>query len=66
MLFRSGYCGTFARFQDFADEYVDGCILPDVENETARIYFDYESFARDLKMDMHTIDTPVGVMVFLA
>jgi len=61
-----GYCGTFARFQDFADEYVDDCILPDVENETARTYFDYDSFARDLKIEMHTIDTPVGVMVFLA
>jgi antirestriction protein len=61
-----GYCGTFARFQDFADEHVDGCIMPDVDNEMAQRYFDYESFARDLKMDMHTIDTPVGVMVFLA
>jgi antirestriction protein len=61
-----GYCGTFARFQDFADEYVDDCILPDVENETARTYFDYDSFARDLKIEMHTIDTPAGVMVFHA
>jgi antirestriction protein len=61
-----GYCGTFVRFQDFADEYVDDCILPDVDNEMARRYFDYDSFARDLKMDMHTIDTPVGVMVFIA
>jgi antirestriction protein len=61
-----GYCGTFARFQDFADEYVDDCILPDVENETAQRYFDYDSFARDLEIDMHTIDTPVGVMVFHA
>ena len=61
-----GYCGTFARFQDFADEYVDDCILPDVDNETARIYFDYDSFARDLEIEMYTIDTPEGVMVFLA
>jgi len=61
-----GYCGTFARFQDFADEYVDDCILPDVDNEMAQRYFDYESFARDLEIEMHTIDTPVGVMVFLA
>jgi len=61
-----GYCGTFDGFRDFADEYVDDCILPDVKNETARNYFDYDSFARDLEMDMHTIDTPVGVMVFHA
>ena len=65
-LLEDGYCGTFARFQDFADEYVDDCILPDVENETARRYFDYNSFARDLKIEMHTIDTPAGVMVFHA
>jgi len=61
-----GYCGTFARFQDFADEYAEGYILPDVENEMARKYFDYESFAHDLQTDMHTIDTPGGVMVFVA
>jgi len=61
-----GYCGTFARFRDFADGYAEDCIFPDVDNEMAQRYFDYESFARDLEMDMHTIDTPVGVMVFLA
>ena len=61
-----GYCGTFERFQDYADEFVDDCILPDVENEMARKYFDYESFARDLQTEMYTIDTPGGVMVFLA
>jgi len=61
-----GYCGTFARFQDFADGYAEDCIFPDVDNEMAQRYFDYESFARDLEMDMHTIDTPVGVMVFHA
>ena len=61
-----GYCGTFARFRDFADGYAEDCIFPDVDNEMAQRYFDYESFARDLEMDMHTIDTPVGVMVFHA
>ena len=61
-----GYCGTFARFRDFADEYAEECIFPDVDNELAQRYFDYDSFARDLKLDMHTIYTPVGVMVFHA
>ena len=61
-----GYCGTFARFRDFADGYAEDNIFPDVDNELAQRYFDYESFARDLHMDMHTIDTPLGVMVFLA
>jgi len=59
-----GYCGTFARFRDFADGYAEDCIFPDVDNEMAQRYFDYESFARDLEIEMHTIDTPVGVMVF--
>ena len=61
-----GYCGTFARFRDFADGYAENNIFPDVDNELAQRYFDYDSFARDLKTDMHTIDTPVGVMVFHA
>jgi len=61
-----GYCGTFDDFRDFADGYAEDNIFPDVDNELAQRYFDYESFARDLKMDMHTIDTPVGVMVFHA
>jgi len=61
-----GYCGTFAEFRDFADGYAEDCIFPDVDNELAQRYFDYDSFARDLKTDMHTIDTPVGVMVFHA
>ena len=60
------YCGTFDEFRDFADGYAEDCIFPDVDNELAQRYFDYDSFARDLKTDMHTIDTPVGVMVFHA
>lgn len=65
-MLQDNYCGTYKCFQDYADEYVDECILPDVSNETARNYFDYESFALDLAMDMIVIDVPEGVMAFHA
>lgn len=29
-------------------------------------YFDYKSWARDLQMDMHTVDVSKGVAVFYA
>lgn len=55
--------GIYDTFRDFADEYVDDCILPDIENEIARNYFDYESFARDLAHDYESLELPCGVVV---
>jgi antirestriction protein len=59
------YCGVFDTFRDYADAVADEMIAG-IESETLRRYFDYEAFARDLAMDMHTVDVPAGVAVFHA
>ncbi|MEJ5084957.1 antirestriction protein ArdA [Brucella pseudogrignonensis] len=51
-------------FRNYADEYADEVVLAECSNETARQYFDYESFARDLKHDYNVIDVPSGVAIF--
>lgn len=65
---RDQFCGIYDSFRDYADEAADEMLAAhDVkdDNPLAR-YFDYESFVRDLSMDMHTIDVPSGVAVFYA
>jgi antirestriction protein len=60
--------GIYESFRDYAYEQADemlACHDVKGDNPLTR-YFDYESFARDLKCDMHTIDTPSGVAVFRA
>ncbi|WP_339773327.1 antirestriction protein ArdA [uncultured Pseudosulfitobacter sp.] len=62
------YCGTYESFRDYAEESADemmACHEGKVP-EFLTNYFDYDSYARDLKMDMTTIDTAKGVMVFHA
>lgn len=51
-------------FRDYADEYADEVVLSECSNETAKQYFNYESFARDLKHDYNVIDVPSGVAIF--
>lgn len=63
---RESFIGTYDSFRDYADAHADEIILAECASETARQYFDYASFARDLRMDMHVIDTPSGVAVFYA
>lgn len=62
------YCGTYDSFREYAEEVADELIesLGKGANETLTNYFDYDSYARDLKMDMITIDISGGVMIFLA
>lgn len=65
---RDDYCGIFDSFRDYADEAAEEMLSArDIkdDNPLAR-YFDYESFARDLAMDMRTVDVPSGVAVFYA
>jgi antirestriction protein len=67
-MLEDNYCGTYSRFQDYAEECADK-MMKGTEKEVPQFlvnYFDYESFARDLQHDMTTIDTPEGVMVFHA
>lgn len=62
------FCGIFDTFRDYADDMADDSLrchgIRD-DSPLAR-YFDYEAFARELAMDMHTIDCPSGVAVFYA
>lgn len=62
------YLGTWASFQEYADEKADEMIetydpttkgKPHVPNPIA-LYFDYEKWARDLKHDYQVVDTPSG------
>ena len=50
------YCGDYSRASDpmleYAYEYVDSCGLLGDAPDFVSNYFDYEAFARDLKMDM--------------
>jgi antirestriction protein len=62
------FAGIYESFRHYADDAADEMLNNhDIKDDSplAR-YFDYESFARDLKCDVHTIDTPSGVAVFYA
>lgn len=61
-----GFCGVYDSFNEYSDEYVDDCILIDVQsNSLIAQYFDYDAFARDLRHDMTVIDLKDGrVAVF--
>lgn len=64
------FCGIYDSFKDYAEETADeqiGCYGKTKEVEWLSRYFDYDAFARDLKMDMHTIELPSGdIAVFHA
>lgn len=63
-----GFCGIYDSFRDYADEHADEMIAcHDQQDSIIARYFDYEAFARDLAMDMHTIDLKSGrVAIFYA
>lgn len=46
-------------FLDYASEYADECLLGDASDEVAA-YFDYQAFARDLKMEFEVVNLPSG------
>lgn len=50
-------------FRDYADDVADD-ILSECSNETAKQYFDFAAFARDLQHDYRVIDVPSGVAIF--
>jgi len=60
------YVGTYPTFREYSDEYADECVLSGATDQTLVNYFDYESYARDLRDSMRTVDVPAGVMVFHA
>jgi antirestriction protein len=52
--FRDRYQGEWSSEQAFAENIADDTILCEVDNETVKRYFDYESFSRDLFLDGYT------------
>lgn len=64
------YAGTFDTFREYADEAADemiACHTADGNAPQMLInHFDYESFARDLAMEMTVLDVSDGVAIFHA
>ena len=62
--FEDAFVDVYADFREYSDRLADETLLFDVNDEVRR-YFDYESFARDLKMDYTIEELPDGdVAVF--
>lgn len=63
----NSFIGVYSSFRDYADEVADEMLESrGSKDDTLSRYFDYEAFARDLKMDMRVVDVPSGVAIFYA
>lgn len=63
--FLDAYAGEWDSEQEYAEEYIDGTGMLDGVDPSIANYFDCESFARDLFMDMNALDAPRGgIFVF--
>lgn len=62
------FVGIYEAFKDYADETADEMLNShDIKDDSPLSrYFDYQAFARDLAMDMHTISVSNGIAVFYA
>ncbi|MCT2025209.1 antirestriction protein ArdA [Dermabacter hominis] len=60
--FEEAFVDVFSDFREYADHLADETLLFDVSDEVRR-YFDYETFARDLKMDYVVEPLPDGNIV---
>jgi len=65
---RDNFVGVYPSFRDYAEEHADEMLACEghKDDSLAARYFDYESFARDLKMDMSVVDLDRGVAIFHA
>ncbi len=62
--FEEAFVGVYSGFREYSDHLADETLLYD-SNDDVRRYFDYEQFARDLKMDYVVEPLPDGnVAVF--
>lgn len=62
------FAGIFDSFKEYAEEQADemlACHDIKDDNPLAR-YFDYDQFARELEMEMHTVEIGQSVAVFYA
>lgn len=49
------YLGVYDSWQDYIDDYIDECILPEIP-DMYRYYFDNEAFGRDVRYEgFHSI-----------
>lgn len=53
------FIGHYDNFLEYATEYADEYLLGDMCDEVT-YYFDYEAFARDLRMDYKVVNLPSG------
>ena len=57
---RERYAGTYSDLQDWAYEYVSSCGILDGASETARRYFDYDSFLKDCQLNGEIYSVELG------
>lgn len=60
---KDGFCGVYDSFQDYSDEHADEIIGTHASHDHFNLmaaYFDYDAFARDLRMNMHVIELRGG------
>ncbi|MCD0172532.1 antirestriction protein ArdA [Micrococcus luteus] len=63
--FQERYCGAWDSFEEYAQELAEETGLMEGWSETARSYFDWPRWARDLRYDYTVVDAPAGgVYVF--
>lgn len=63
--FQERYCGAWDSFEEYAQELAEETGLMEGWSETARSYFDWSRWARDLRYDYTVVDAPAGgVYVF--
>jgi antirestriction protein len=60
------FAGIYDTLRDYADEMAEEAMDAEglAQNSTARRYFDYDSYARDIEIEYTVIDCPSGVAVF--
>lgn len=63
--FAESYAGIWGSFDEYAQELADETNLMDGWLETARTYFDWSRWARDLRYDYTVCDVPHGPGVYV-
>jgi antirestriction protein len=63
--FHDAYLGTYESEEDYGYEYAESCgLVKQLEGIGMACYVDWESYGRNLLMDLSTIDGPHGFYVF--
>lgn len=61
---RDNFAGVYETFRDYAEEVADEALHGLADDHILVRYFDYDSYARDLRMDLTTVDISTGIAIF--